>query len=72
MIEPGETLPGFDFGNHLHIFVSRETGEGLIALVNLTTQAARPVAAEADASSSNRPIILGCIDHLACPTATRS
>ena len=37
MIEPGETLLGFDFGNHLHIFVSRETGEGLIALVNLTT-----------------------------------
>ena len=37
MIEPGETLLGFDFGNHLHIFVSRETDYGLIALVNLTT-----------------------------------
>ena len=37
MIEPGETLLEFDFGNHLHIFVSQETSEGFFALVNLTT-----------------------------------
>ncbi len=42
MIEPGETLLGFDFGNHLHIFISRETRDGFFALVSLTTHGRSP------------------------------
>lgn len=37
MIEPGETFLGFDFGNHLHIVISREQPGGLIAVANFTT-----------------------------------
>ena len=36
MIDPGETLLDFDFGNHLYIVISIEI-DGELAVVNLTT-----------------------------------
>lgn len=36
-MNPGETIIGLDFGNHLWIVLSWPTREGEIALVNLTT-----------------------------------
>ena len=57
MIEPGETLPGFDFGNHLHIFASRETSDGLFALVSLATHGRSP------RCSSGKCVIVQPDDH---------
>lgn len=34
---PGETILGFDFGNHLWIVLSVATADGQLALANLTT-----------------------------------
>ena len=34
---PGETILGFDFGNHLWIVLSAETADGQVALASLTT-----------------------------------
>lgn len=42
MIEPGETILGLDFGNHLWIVLSDATGDGEIALANLTTHGRLP------------------------------
>ena len=36
-MDPGETILGLDFGNHLWIVLSIETDAGLVALANLTT-----------------------------------
>lgn len=36
MIDPGETLLDFDFGNHLHVVISVEI-DGELAVANLTT-----------------------------------
>lgn len=36
-MNPGETILGFDFGNHLWMVLSTPTADGQIALANLTT-----------------------------------
>ena len=36
-MKPGETILGFDFGNHLWVVLSAQTPDGLIAVANLTT-----------------------------------
>ena len=43
MIEPGDTLLDFDFGNHLWIVLSRETDDRRIALASLTSHGRRPI-----------------------------
>ena len=41
-MNPGETIIGLDFGNHLWIVLSNPTSDGQIALVNLTTHGRGP------------------------------
>ena len=36
-MEPGETILGFDFGNHLWVVLSKEDANGDVVLANLTT-----------------------------------
>ena len=43
MIEPGDTLLDFDFGNHLWIVLSGETDDRRIALASLTSHGRRPI-----------------------------
>ena len=43
MIEPGDTLLDFDFGNHLRVVLSRETDDRRIALASLTSHGRRPI-----------------------------